>query len=425
MNLVPSTCRRWLRPQAEPTDSTRRRPRVVILTAYYAPVIGGVETHARAIARYLHAHGQAAAIVTKRISRDQPAVELVDGVPVYRIRPLGPRHGRAKWIMLPFAFTTLLALRRSFDLIYCPDLRGIGLAALAAGRLLRRPVVLESGAPGVLSGTHWNPALVRLGLNPEGRLVRGFRAAVHGWYLKADALVCGTQEIVSEALAAGVDGQRVHHIPSGVDTARFRPPTAPEKRLLRRHEGWPDDQVICVALGRLSVEKGTLDLLEAWRRFQPSKARLVLVGPDMAGHPLDAGARARAWVREHHLDGSVQFYGPTSDPARVLAAADVAVFASHYEAACLAALEAMATGLPLVVTRVGGLAEAVVHGVSGLVCPPRDPAALAAALQRLVADPDLRRVLGARAREAAVERFDAVTQYERYRVVFAAVWARR
>ena len=128
------------------------RPRVLLLTTYYAPLLGGVETHARQLATHLRAHGFGVQIVTKRVAADHPGVERIDDIVVHRVSPTGERRGAGKWLATPFMLRKILELRDEFDVLVCVDYRGIGLAAVVAGRWLRRPVLVQAGTAGALAG---------------------------------------------------------------------------------------------------------------------------------------------------------------------------------------------------------------------------------------------------------------------------------
>ena len=91
-----------------------------------------------------------------------------------------------------------------------------------------------------------------------------------------------------------------------------------------------------------------------------------MAGPDMTGHAWDAGAPGRAFVAQHGLEASVRFIGPLSDVAPMIQAADLVVQPSHFEALGLSAIEALACGVPLVASAVGGLLDFVVDGDNGL-----------------------------------------------------------
>lgn len=396
-------------------------PRLLLLTAYYFPLQGGVETHARALAIYLLAHGIPVTIVTKRIDAGGPAMETIDGITVHRVAPAGPRNGVRKWLMLPFALWRIVALRKTFDVIYCPGYQGIGIAAMAAGLLLGKPVVLRSGNLGVLYGNNWNEPLSRFHISPDMAIVRWLKARVRSIYTPAAAFACNCREIEDEALACGVPRARVHYLPNAVDVDRYRPALPGEKAQVRAAEGWPQDALLCLYVGRLSVEKGVMELLEAWRTLPHRNKRLVLIGPDMPGNPSDVGPAARQFVADHDLGHEVIFHGESSDGARLLRAADIYVQPSHYEAFSNALVEAMATGLPPVATRIGGMLDCIVDGENGLLATPRDPAALAQQLERMMSDPALAARLGANARATVVADFNVVTIFGRFAELFTTV----
>jgi len=213
--------------------STPSRPRVLILSAYYFPFQGGIETHARSLAGYLARHGTPVIVVTRRADREALAVDTVDGVPVHRVRPAGPRTGLRKWAMLVPAAIAMFRLRRQFDVIYCPGYQGIGLAAIFVGRLLGRPVILRSGNVDVLRGGNWDAPLARWHIPPRVWPIRWLKSVVRRAYLLASAFVCNSRAIEAEALECGVARERVHYLPNAVDASRFRPPIADERRRIR------------------------------------------------------------------------------------------------------------------------------------------------------------------------------------------------
>ncbi|TGO05394.1 glycosyltransferase [Serinibacter arcticus] len=210
--------------------------------------------------------------------------------------------------------------------------------------------------------------------------------------------------------AIGVEQDRIRLVYNGLDLDAFRPrpdlpPAATEAR-----DG--DRELHVVGVGRLVEKKGFAHLLDAvalLRRGHGVAARLTLVG----GGELDVALRARA--AELGLTDVVTFTGPLPQPRvrEVVAAADVlaapCVVGADGNADGLptVVLEAMALGTPCVTTAVTGLGEAVVHERTGLVVAERDAAGLAAALDRLRADPALARSLARAARRLVEERFDA------------------
>ena len=146
-----------------------------------------------------------------------------------------------------------------------------------------------------------------------------------------------------------------------------------------------------VTVGRLAAPKDALTLVRALALLGPIRFSALLVGdgPDL-GPPV-----VEAEVRSLDLEDRVELAGSRADVPALLAAADVFVLSSRSEGAPISILEAMAAGLPVVACDVGGVGELVADGETGLLVPSADPARLAEALRRLVADPGLRRRLGA------------------------------
>lgn len=175
---------------------------------------------------------------------------------------------------------------------------------------------------------------------------------------------------------------------SGVDVSRFSP--LPE----------PEGTFTAAAVCRLLGDKGIYDLLEAARilRSRGTAMRLLLAGPI---DPLNPSAVTRAEVEGWQKEGLAEWLGPTEDVREVWSRAHVAVLPSHREGLPKALVEAAACGRPIVTTDTTGCREVVDAGVSGLLVPPRDPAALALALDRLSTRRNLRRTMGAAARARA------------------------
>ena len=194
---------------------------------------------------------------------------------------------------------------------------------------------------------------------------------------------------------------------NSVDLARFRPPSPAERVDARNALGLPLDAPVVAVVARLDHVKGVDMLVEAWssvRRDVPS-ARLLVVGEGPFRAELGAVLVSR------NQQDSVDFLGYRSDVPRILHAADVLALPSRSEGMPLAALEALASGLPVVAHAVGGVPELVVDGVNGRLVPPR-PEALAEALSAVLSDGVLRRRLARQARPS-VEQLDVTAYAER------------
>lgn len=177
---------------------------------------------------------------------------------------------------------------------------------------------------------------------------------------------------------------------NGVDISKFA--ARDDRAAVREELGVPADAVLIGAVGRLTADKGGQDVLiravGEVRKTCP-QVRLVMVGDG----PLRPGLEQL--TAQLGLGETVNFAGLRSDVPRLLGALDVFVLPSEREALPVAVLEAMAAGLPVVATRVGGLPEVVEDGETGFLVPPGDVAAMQAVLEKLAGDPALAARLGA------------------------------
>jgi glycosyltransferase involved in cell wall biosynthesis len=194
-----------------------------------------------------------------------------------------------------------------------------------------------------------------------------------------------------------VPRERVRLIWNGAPLDEFAPVSRERALAARAALGLPDHAVVFGTIGRLSTQKGHTFLLDAAREVLAAHpaARLLIVGDGDLLAPLREQAHALGIA-----DRSV-FAGHRSDVPDLLGVLDVFCISSLYEGTPLALFEAMAAGKPIVSTAVDGCREVLTEGETGLLVPPQDPKALAAALGRVVADPKLRVGLGMRARETS------------------------
>jgi glycosyltransferase involved in cell wall biosynthesis len=385
------------------TASSRLSP-VIIVSTYYPPVLGGAETAAEQLAEFLAARGREVTVVTKRTGPGGRDEEVRNGVRVVRVAPQGPRTPTGKWLALPAITVELLRRRHPAEAVVCVDYRGVALGALLARTFTGRPVILQAQTDGVLSFAAIRRTLSRAGLGGvAGVVVRSLQFL----YTRGDAYPCISRSIEAETRAARVRPERIHYLPNPVDTREFTPPIPGQRAGLRARLGIAPDIRVAIVVGRLSREKGQLEALRAWKLASLQRALLLLVGPDMPDDPWDTGPEARAFVRRESLESSVMFTGGVSrrEIPDYLRMADLSIQPSHFEAFGTAAIEAMAAGIPVIASDVGGLKDFVEPGVNGARVPPRDPEALAAEIARLLGDDALRVRLSEGARFTA-ERFD-------------------
>lgn len=181
----------------------------------------------------------------------------------------------------------------------------------------------------------------------------------------------------------------------------------------------PDDAFVVAIVANLVAYKGHRDLLEALARVKedlPKPWRMLAIGrDDGVGFALKEQAAAS------HLAANILWLGERSDVGDLLAASDAFVLPSHQEGFSNALLEAMAAGLPVIATAIGGNVDAVTDDETGLLVPPKNPEALAFAMLRLTRDSDLCRRLGDAARLSVERRFSLDAGIERYAQMYRAL----
>jgi glycosyltransferase involved in cell wall biosynthesis len=200
-------------------------------------------------------------------------------------------------------------------------------------------------------------------------------------------------------------------IPNGVVTAGAVEPGSREA--WRTAHGFASDDLLVASVGRFDPQKNPLGLIAAFARAAAGRPALRLA---MAGEGALLEA-SRALAEKLGIGARVSFLGLLERVPEMLSACDLFALASHWEGAPMAVIEAMAAGLPVVATAVGGVPELVVDGENGLLTPPGDAEALAAALAALADGPEKRLRFGAAAGLRAV-RFDVGAMVESYAAFF-------
>lgn len=211
-------------------------------------------------------------------------------------------------------------------------------------------------------------------------------------------LVQNPEDVTTLTDTLRIPAERVRLLGNGVDLGRFDPASVPAdaRARLRAEWGIADDEVLILGVGRLVREKGIAEIFEAATAIG-RPARIVLVGP-VDDEKADAIDPADA--------GDVVLAGRRDDMPECYAAADVFITASWREGFPRSAMEAAAMGLPTIATDIRGNRQVVDDGVTGVLVPVRDPAALAAAVDDVAGDADRRQQMSAAARDRAAAEFD-------------------
>lgn len=341
---------------------------------------GGQNVHVAMLATAMARRGAEVVVHTRRDDPHLPdTVPLAPGVEVRHV-DAGPARHVPKDDLLPHmdAFAERLAegWRRSAPDVIHSHFWMSGRAALDAAPA-GTPVVHTFHALGVVKRRHQGDR----DTSPPERLAEELRI-IEG----AARVVATCSDEVFELLRLGADRRRLSVVPCGVDLARFSPDGPSEAR--------DGPRIACI--GRIVERKGVDDVIRALAAVPD--AELVIAGgppPDRLGADPDA-RRLLAVAAEAGVEDRVSLRGGVGrdEVPTLMRSADVVVCAPWYEPFGIVPLEAMACGVPVIASAVGGMIDSVVDGVTGVHVPPRRPDALAAEIRALLADRRLRGALG-------------------------------
>jgi D-inositol-3-phosphate glycosyltransferase len=346
---------------------------------------GGQNVHVAALARGLADLGCEVTVLTRSDAAAlPPRVRLAPGVTVEHV-VAGPRAPLPKDDLFEHMPAFAAHLRRRWaasppDLVHAHFWMSGWAAAQAAEALAEPPpLALTFHALGSVKRRHQGAA----DTSPRARL-----AVEAGLVHRVGQVIATCSDERAELAALGCPATRVTVIPCGVDVAAFRPDGPALTRDGAAHR--------LVTIGRLVPRKGVDDVIRALPAL-PGTELLVAGGPPAADLEHDPEAtRLRDLARRLGVGDRVRLLGALDRAAvpPLLRSADAVVCVPWYEPFGIVPLEAMACGVPVIGSAVGGLLDSVDDGRTGALVPPRDPAALAAAARALLGDPDRRRRLG-------------------------------
>lgn len=377
-----------------------RKPRSSIFYVVGSLDVGGTERHLTQIIPRLKSLGWQPIVYCLEhrgslvSSLEQHGVEVI-APPLQSMR----RLSRYAHLLMSALYLLFLLLRRRPNMAHfylpLPYLIGAPIAIIA-----RIPVRLMSRR---------NQNLYQLKYPFARKIETRLHARMH-------ALIGNSNAIVRDLIAEGAASERVTLIYNGIDMAGIGP--APPKIETDSLSG---RSLKLIIVANLMPYKAHADLFQALAQIAPQLPpdwTLLCVGRDTG-----LGAKLASLAHDLKLTEHIQFLGERRDVLRLLGSVDIGVLCSHEEGFSNAILEGMAVGLPMIVTNVGGNAEAVIHEKTGLVVPPRDPSALGRAILRLASDGSGRLAMGRAARERARSEFSLERCVESYDRLYCALVA--
>ena len=362
-------------------------PKICMVVERFYPQVGGSETQALNLSEKLQFMGVTLFVLTRRTLKDMPPIETIRGVQVYRVLPTGT--GITSLLLASASFALFLFKhRRDYDIIHCHGMGWAGPVSSLIGILLSKKVIVKIATAGDVTGR----------ITGKGTIPAPINFIRLQFLKRVTNLICISSEIADELHNKGFDEDMLIRIPNGVDTERFSPGDG-TRRLL------PTGRLNIIFSGRLVYRKGIDVLFKAFRNILMDchcpDVHLNILGSSklQTGDQYERGLRD--YVKENQLEGAITFHGDVDNVEEYLREADIFAFPSRHEGLPNALLEAMACGLPVVATSIGGIVDVIRDGENGILVKPDDVAGFYLALKRLIDSPETRRSLGTAARDTA------------------------
>lgn len=357
---------------------------VTMICHRYIPFpAGGADRQAQGVAETLARRDWRIRVLTTRLAGTRPR-EVINGVHVRRIlSPFIPKVQGT--FFLANVFWNLVTGPRG-QIIHLNQMYREILPSLLVKRLRGCPIVICVACGGSYGD------IGRLKKIPFGRWM--LRLSRH-----ADAVVSLSDQITQELLDEGFEASRIVKIPNAVDTSRYVPSSVEERQRLRLELHLPQEGPLVIFTGRLHFQKAIDRLIRAWKDVAAAQphAHLLLLGEG----PEEA--KLRQLTAEFGLEQTIHFMGHIEGVVPYLRASNVFVMASLFEGVSLSMLEAMACGMAVVTTNIGGTREAIRDNVDGLLVEPDNVPALAARLSEALGDPAMQQRIGMQARRRVEE----------------------
>ena len=352
---------------------------VLLATDYFPPHVGGgVEEVTHDVAQELVRLGHQVAVVTLDTCNASP-MENTDGVHVYRARPIELTETLGVQSAISTEVVKLMrevCRKEQSDVLHANNLYFFTtIAACLNLRALKKPLVttLHIGSIAEMEG--------------RARYAAGlYERSIGRWILhKSTRIVAVSQAVERYAESLEVEPSKVSVVPNSVDTLKFRPASRGDRR----------DGIVSVGfIGRLICNKGPQYLVEAAPRIlrEFSNVQFIVAGDG----PMLQEMEHR--VHQLGVENAFRFLGTVPSNVEFLKSCDIMVRPSLTDGMPLTVLEAMACGIPTVASRVGGTSEILQDGDTGFLVEPRNVDELVSRISTLVADSNLRREMGGRAR---------------------------
>jgi glycosyltransferase involved in cell wall biosynthesis len=377
----------------------------MIISSFY-PLIGGAERQAQRVAVKLIERGIDVCVLTRRYA-GLKSYEEIDNIPVYRV----PAYGSSVVASLVFMFSALIWLffnGYKYRIVHCHQVLSPAMIGAFAKIFWGKNLVVK------VPGTGKQGGIAQINLMPFS----SFRKKL---LRQVDRFIYLSDDVYKELTAFGFANVALK-LPNGVDTDKLKPVSVEVKLALRETLGLPSSCRLVIFTGRLNPLKLLDILLRSWAE--------IVQSPDMPERHLlilgegEESASLKALSEQLDIGEHLSFLGRRENVGEYLQASDIFVLPSESEGLSNSLLEAMACGLAVVATDVGGSGEVLQHRGSGLLVEPRNQSQLTDSLLILLKDRALARRLGREARKAVVAHYSLDCVVEQYVKLYTGLSSR-
>lgn len=372
--------------------------RVCIVSPLFHPDLGGVGRQAVLLTTKLKESGLELFVLARKM-KNMPEFQAPPDIDIHYIPAFRPAVHNLEDksflnLLTSLSFSLMLAcklfvMRKKYDIVHFHGASLPLIICLPLLKLLKKKIVAKVLASGLATEAG----------SLKGRYL--FLGNMMTYILrKTDSFIAISQEIADGLENDGIHPEKIKKITNFVDTIRFHPVSSEEKHRLKNTLSM-DENIVINFTGRIVERKGIDVLINAFARSKELLTRCILV---VIGSGPDEG-RMKNLVLKIGIDNNVRFLGHRSKVARHYQASDIFVFPSYAEGMPNSLLEAMACGLPVIASRIGGVVDVVEDGKSGILFEPGNVHELASAMSKLLNDAELRQRLGDEARKRIVGNF--------------------
>lgn len=348
--------------------------------------VGGYEKQGFSLSKDLKKRGEDVFILSNKKRAEQPFIEVREEVPIYRISAFPSLLGSHYLGILNSLILFFTYHQKNIQVIHAHALTHFAVLSIFVGKILGKKGLIKIATEEDISKLMNSTSLVHKLLIPFSRFTNYYIAI--------------SENIKKEIISMGVDEKKIYSGFNGVDTALYQPINSNKRNKVKKMLSIPDKEIVTF-VGRLASRKGVDILIRAWkkviRRFPD--AYLLIVGSG------EEKMKLKKLATELDLINNIRFVGEVDNVVDYLHVTDIFSFPSRLEGAPNAVLEALACGLPVVATKIGGLVDIIYDNVNGILVSPERSDLLAQNICELLKNKNYRKKLGTKARESALSRF--------------------